>query len=177
VDDDDVFFVSSAQKQSNARRSTTHTMSTRARSTAKRKASGSMFLLHYFYDVLLNGIISGISSTTEYTSAYRPRKIPSAPPSQLEFDMYEFDKTTLTIDDGGNIDEVVTLDEKIEIAKTWRQFVADGKPDGGYLSKGATKYAFIVCVTLSSVHLLDSIGSCKYRVVSTKLCMLYSSAG
>ncbi|KAG6839430.1 hypothetical protein C0991_002607, partial [Blastosporella zonata] len=83
-----------------------------------------------------------ISTTTEYISAFQPHKIPSAAP--IGFDSYFFKKTSFTIDEGGNTDEVVApVEEIIEIAKNWHNFINGSKSEGGYLSKGATKYAFI----------------------------------
>ncbi|KAG6885108.1 hypothetical protein C0992_005462 [Termitomyces sp. T32_za158] len=121
-DDDDLYYPSA---QSSVRRSVTCSVS-RSQTATKRKASGS------------------ISTTMEYTSAFRPRKLPAAP--QIEFDKYDFDKITFTIDAAGNLDEVVSRNEEIEIAKNWRQFAASDKAEGGYISKGATKYAFMGCI-------------------------------
>ncbi|KAG6843577.1 hypothetical protein H0H87_003000 [Tephrocybe sp. NHM501043] len=73
----------------------------------------------------------------------RPRKILST--SNIEFEEIEFDKTTFTIDNAKNLDEVLRPNEKIEISKDWHKFMNGGKAEGGYLSKGATKYAFLVC--------------------------------
>ncbi|KAF5377218.1 hypothetical protein D9615_006391 [Tricholomella constricta] len=119
VDDDDLFFTST---RPSARRSGTRSMA-RGQSAVKRKASTS------------------ISTTTEYTSAFRPRKAPVMP--QIDFDKYSFEKIAFTADAEGNLDEFLTRDEEIEVAKGWRQFIAAGKAEGGYISKGATKYAFM----------------------------------
>jgi hypothetical protein len=82
----------------------------------------------------------------EYTSSFRPRKLMSTARTspQIAYDQYEFQKTTITIDEHGNLEEVVSLDEKIEIAKDWHPFSEGDKPEDGYLSKGATKFAFMV---------------------------------
>lgn len=50
----------------------------------------------------------------------------------------------VTIDENGNLEEAVTLDEKIEVSRDWRSFTEGDKPEDGYLSKGATKFAFMV---------------------------------
>jgi hypothetical protein len=63
---------------------------------------------------------------------------------QIAYDQYDFQKTVITIDKDGNLEEVVTLDEKIEVSKDWRSFSDGDKPEDGYLSKGATKFAFMV---------------------------------
>jgi hypothetical protein len=63
---------------------------------------------------------------------------------QITYDQYDFQKTTITIDKHGNLEEVVSLDEKIEVSRDWRLFSEGDKPEGGYLSKGATKFAFVV---------------------------------
>lgn len=60
------------------------------------------------------------------------------------YDSYEFRKTTITIDTQGNLEEMVSLDEKMKISKNWRQFNDGDKAKDGYLSKGATKFAFLV---------------------------------
>jgi hypothetical protein len=64
---------------------------------------------------------------------------------ELEYESYEFQKTIITIDNEGNLEETVSLEEKIKISKNWRQYCAGNKPEDGYLSKGATKFAFLVC--------------------------------
>lgn len=39
---------------------------------------------------------------------------------------------------------MVSLEEKIKISKNWRKYSEGDKPEDGYLSKGATKFAFLV---------------------------------
>ncbi|KAG6876416.1 hypothetical protein C0992_013039 [Termitomyces sp. T32_za158] len=119
TDDDDLYYPST---QFSARRSVVRS-SVRNQTSIKCKASGS------------------ISTTTEYTSAFHPNKLPATP--SIEFDKYNFDRTTFDIDAARNLTEVVSCHEEIEIAKNWRQFIAGNKAEGGYLSKGATKYAFV----------------------------------
>ncbi|KAG6883407.1 hypothetical protein C0993_006361 [Termitomyces sp. T159_Od127] len=119
VDNDDLYYLSA---QSSFRRSGTRSVA-RSQTLTKRKASES------------------ISTNREYTSAFRPRKLIAMP--QIEFDKYNCDKTTFIIDADGNLDKVVSRNEEIEIAKNWRQFAVTDKVEGGYLSKGATKYAFM----------------------------------
>ncbi|GLB37946.1 hypothetical protein LshimejAT787_0409970 [Lyophyllum shimeji] len=123
VDDDVDFGISSV------RRSSTHRSTSQAsfKPSTKRKAATS------------------ISKATEYTSAFRPRKLASAvrPTPQIAYDQYDFTKITITIDAHGNMDETVSLDEKIEISKNWRGFSEGDKSEDGYLSKGATKFAFM----------------------------------
>ncbi|KAF8226522.1 hypothetical protein L208DRAFT_1301371 [Tricholoma matsutake] len=62
---------------------------------------------------------------------------------EIAYDQYDFQKTIITIDKHGNLDEVVSLDEKIKVSKDWRSFSEGNKPEDGYLSKGATKFAFM----------------------------------
>ncbi|KAH0589311.1 hypothetical protein H2248_005073 [Termitomyces sp. 'cryptogamus'] len=62
----------------------------------------------------------------------------------IEFDKYNYDETTFITDAAGNLDEVVPCNEEQEIAKNWCQFAANNKAEGGYLSKGAPKYAFML---------------------------------
>ncbi|KAG6876481.1 hypothetical protein C0993_002763, partial [Termitomyces sp. T159_Od127] len=71
----------------------------------------------------------GISTFTEYTSAFHPQKLPAVP--QIEFDKYGFGKISFTIDSAGNLDEVVSCNEEIEFAKNWCQFTAGDKPEDG----------------------------------------------
>jgi hypothetical protein len=71
---------------------------------------------------------------------------------QVAYDEYDFQKTVITIDQHGNLEEVVSLDEKIEISKDWRTFSEGDKPENGYLLKGATKFAFMVCKESSHFH-------------------------
>jgi hypothetical protein len=63
---------------------------------------------------------------------------------KIQYDCYEFTLTTFTVDNAGNVDEHISLEEKtIKISHTWRRNVGD-KPKGGYLAKGLMKYAFMV---------------------------------
>ena len=90
----------------------------------------------------------------EYTSSFRPRKLMSTVRAnpEIAYDWYDFRKTTITIDKHGNLDKVVSLDEKIEVSKHWRSFSGGDKPEDGYLSKGGTKFAFMVCNELSHLY-------------------------
>jgi hypothetical protein len=69
------------------------------------------------------------------------------PLRNIEYDRYDFKRTTFVIDAEGNLDEILSIDvEQIEISKHWHAFIGD-KPQDGYLSQGATKFAFLVGVT------------------------------
>lgn len=85
-------------------------------------------------------------TATEYTSSFCPRKLLSTEHKdpQVTYDQYEFHKMEVTIDEHGNLEEEVSLDEKIEVSKDWHSFSEGNKPKGGYLLKGATKFAFMV---------------------------------
>ncbi|KAF5386056.1 hypothetical protein D9615_002422 [Tricholomella constricta] len=99
-----------------------------ARAPAKRKAACS------------------ISSTTQYTSSYRPRKVPAIVSNEdleIRYDRYQFTPTTFTVDEFGNVDEHISIEEQaIKISRDWKHNVGD-KPKGGYLAKGLMKYAFL----------------------------------
>jgi hypothetical protein len=71
---------------------------------------------------------------------------------KVAYDQYDFHKTVVTIDKHGNLEEEVSLDEKIEVSRDWHSFSEGDKPKDGYLSKGATKFAFMVCDKLSQFH-------------------------
>jgi hypothetical protein len=58
----------------------------------------------------------------------------------------------ITIDKHGNLEEVDSLNEKIDVSKNWHMFSEGNKPEDGYLSKGATKFAFMVCDKPSQFH-------------------------
>ena len=82
----------------------------------------------------------------DYTSKFRPRNALSTAQvsPQSTYDEYDFEKFTFTIDKSGNLDELLALDEKIEVSKDWRSFSDGDIPKGGYISKGLTKFAFVV---------------------------------
>lgn len=90
----------------------------------------------------------------EYTSSFRPRKSLSAGPAgtvvpQIAYEEHEFQKVTIATDESGNLEEVVSLDEKIEISRDWRLHCDGAGPADGYISKGLSKYAFMVCGMVS----------------------------
>ena len=82
----------------------------------------------------------------DYTSKFRPRDALSTTrvSPQSTYDEYDFEKLSFTINKSGNLDELVGLDEKIEVSKDWRSFSDGDIPKGGYISKGLTKFAFMV---------------------------------
>lgn len=90
----------------------------------------------------------------EYTSLFHPQKLMSTVcvNPEIVYDWYDFQKTTIMIDKHGNLDKVVGLDEKIEVSKHWHSFSGGDKPEDGYLSKGGTKFAFMVCNELSHLY-------------------------
>jgi len=40
----------------------------------------------------------------------------------IEYDEYEFQKTVITVDEHGNLEETVSLKEKIEVSRNWHSF-------------------------------------------------------
>jgi hypothetical protein len=84
----------------------------------------------------------------EYTSNFRPRKSSSVAPAvtvpQITYEEHEFEKVTITADENGNLEEVVSLDEKIDISRDWTLYRNGTGPANGYISQGLSKYAFMV---------------------------------
>ena len=76
---------------------------------------------------------------------------------QIAYERHDFDKTTITIDKHGNLDETISVDESIEISKDWHLFSEGDKPEDGYLSQGATKFAFLVCDSLSHLSFVETL--------------------
>ena len=72
---------------------------------------------------------------------------------QIAYDQYEFQKTMITIDEHGNLEEVVSLDKKIEISKNWCPFSEGNKPEDRYPLKGAMKFSFMVSHEPFYLHL------------------------
>ncbi|KAG6884247.1 hypothetical protein C0992_006668, partial [Termitomyces sp. T32_za158] len=87
------------------------------------------------------------SSTPQYTSAFRPRKILASgglADVEIQYDRYKFTSTTFTTDKVGNVNEHISIEEKtIKIASDWQSHSEGGQPKGGYLAKGLMKFAFL----------------------------------
>ncbi|KAF8813245.1 hypothetical protein BYT27DRAFT_7251131 [Phlegmacium glaucopus] len=94
--------------------------------------------------------VKGDTITMEVTLFYFPKSGAAArklmltvhTSPEIAHDQYNFQKTTITIDKHGNLNEVLSLDKKIKISKDWCSFCEGDKPEDGYLLKGATKFAF-----------------------------------
>jgi hypothetical protein len=95
----------------------------------------------------------GISSTTQYTSAYRPRKSAAHPVTvELDYDEFKFSKTTYTTDLHGNVNEKIHSETyTIKIARQWQQHINGDKPKDGYIAQGLTKVLFQVQVQHESL--------------------------
>lgn len=93
--------------------------------------------------------ISSMHTTPEYTSNFRPRKSSSVAPAvtvpQIVYEEHEFEKVTITANENGNLEEVVSLlEEKIDISRDWKLYRNGTGPANGYISQGLSKYAFMV---------------------------------
>lgn len=71
--------------------------------------------------------------------------MPTAEAPAFEYETFEFKRKSYHIDEGGAASLVNSRKiEKVEVVIGWQQYQKGGKPAGGYLSKGLSKYAFRV---------------------------------
>lgn len=63
----------------------------------------------------------------------------------MDFIKFNFTKTTYSTDSDGNVnDQIHAGIYEIEVASNWQKDVEGSQLNGGYISKGLTKFAFKV---------------------------------
>jgi hypothetical protein len=78
-----------------------------------------------------------------YVSAYRVSAAPTV--ARLDFEPFEFLKTTCCANEDGALDHIASdRPETILIAKGWQRFIGGNDNTGSYLGTGHSKYAFKV---------------------------------
>ncbi len=86
-------------------------------------------------------------SQPRYHSSFRPASLANAllRPG-IEYVLFKFKKTICMVDSIG-IPSLAKLDveDEIMVSKNWQLYKASGKPKGGWLGSGSSKYAFEVC--------------------------------
>jgi hypothetical protein len=69
--------------------------------------------------------------------------------SALDFTKFNFTKTTYFTDGEGTVNEQQHAGiYEIEVASNWQKDAEGSQPNGGYISKGLTKFAFKVSFVL-----------------------------
>jgi hypothetical protein len=80
-----------------------------------------------------------------YISAYRASAAPIV--ARLDFEPFEFIKTTCCARDDGSLDNIASdKPEMILIVKGWQRFIGENDLSGAYLGTGHSKYAFKVSI-------------------------------